>query len=255
MNTATPSTALLECYLLLGQSNMAGRGVVKEEDKKPVRNIRVFDAQDKWVNQGEPIHYDCPEAGAGLGMAMAKERIKRNPEARIGLIPCAVGGTPLALWQPGTDLYLKSIRRAKLALSRGILGGFLWHQGENDSLESSTAHSYAVRLAGVVSAYREDLAAPEVPFLAGELGRFLEQNPKTPFANLVNRQIHSLVHTINRFAVISSEGLGHGHDDPLHFDANSLQELGRRYERELQSIFLGSNGPSKERTKRAGSKW
>jgi hypothetical protein len=29
---------------------MAGRGLVQEEDKKPVRNILVFDSQDKWVN-------------------------------------------------------------------------------------------------------------------------------------------------------------------------------------------------------------
>ena len=245
MISATSSSAPLECYLLLGQSNMAGRGLVQEEDKKPVRNILVFDSQDKWVNQGEPIHYDHPRAGVGLGMALAKHRVKRNPQTRVGLIPCAVGGTPLALWQPGADLYLKSIRRAKLALSGGILHGFLWHQGENDSLESPTAHSYAERLAGVVAAYREDLAAPEVPFLAGELGRFLEQNPKTPFATLVNQQIHSLVPSIHRFAVISSEGLSHGHEDPLHFDANSLQELGRRYEKELQSISLSSSGPKK----------
>lgn len=246
MSTPTSPSALLECYLLLGQSNMAGRGLVQEEDKKPVRNILVFDSQDKWVNQGEPIHYDSPRSGVGLGMALAKQRVKRNPQTRIGLIPCAVGGTPLALWQPGADLYLKSIRRAKLALSGGILRGFLWHQGENDSLESPTAHSYAERLAGVVAAYREDLAVPEVPFLAGELGRFLEQNPKTPFATLVNQQIHSLVPSIHRFAVISSEGLiSHGHEDPLHFDANSLQELGRRYEKELQSISLASSGPKK----------
>ena len=129
MNSATSSSAPLECYLLLGQSNMAGRGLVQEEDKKPVRNILVFDSQDKWVNQGEPIHYDSPRSGVGLGMALAKQRVKRNPQTRIGLIPCAVGGTPLALWQPGADLYLKSIRRAKLALSGGILRGFLWHQG------------------------------------------------------------------------------------------------------------------------------
>ena len=113
-------------------------------------------------------------------------------------------------------------------------------------MESLTAHSYAERLTGGVAAYREELAAPEVPFQAGELGRFLEQNPKTPFATLVNQQIRSLVPSIHRFAVISSEGLGHGHEDPLHFDANSLQELGRRYEKELQSISLALSGP-KER--------
>ena len=67
MISATSSSAPLECYLLLGQSNMAGRGLVQEEDKKPVRNILVFDSQDKWVNQGEPIHYDHPRVGDGHG--------------------------------------------------------------------------------------------------------------------------------------------------------------------------------------------
>ena len=52
-----PDPAKFEIYLLVGQSNMAGRGALMEEDRKPHERILVLDKQDVWAQQGEPIHY------------------------------------------------------------------------------------------------------------------------------------------------------------------------------------------------------
>ena len=112
---AVPDKSRFDLYLLVGQSNMAGRGTVSPEDALPAERVLVFDRNEAWVNKGEPVHFDKPEAGVGLGFAFAKLAAARSPQATIGLIPCAVGGTPISRWKPGGDLYEEAVRRAKIA--------------------------------------------------------------------------------------------------------------------------------------------
>jgi hypothetical protein len=65
----------------------------------------------------------------------------------IGLIPCALGGWPIKVWEPGA-LYLNkfypyddAIARAQLAMKIGMVKGILWHQGESDD-DSARAAVY-----------------------------------------------------------------------------------------------------------------
>ena len=58
----------------------------------------------------------------------------------IGLIPCAVGGSPIEAWQPTKYYeptksypYDDALKRTKTAMQTGTLKGVLWHQGESDS--------------------------------------------------------------------------------------------------------------------------
>ena len=115
---------------------------------------------------------------------------ERDPAVTIGLIPCAVGGTPLSRWQKGGDLYADAVGRAKLAMEVGTLKGVIWHQGENDAAEEERAKSYGDRLAGAVRDLRIDLGTPELLFVAGQLGEFLyaRSGNKSPFARTVNER-------------------------------------------------------------------
>src|SRR6266699_3162325 len=151
-------------YLLAGQSNMAGRGQVEEIDKTAHRRVFTFDQNDQWIPAVEPLHFDKPEiAGVGPGLAFAKAMADVNPGITIGLIPCAVGGSPLSSWQPkaideatNTTPYDTALRRAKLALIDGTLKGILWHQGESDSTEK-LAPKYGDRLEQTLGRMRDDL--------------------------------------------------------------------------------------------------
>src|SRR5438445_12927696 len=88
-------------YLLVGQSNMAGRGEVEEQDKTPHPRVFSFDEKEQWVPAVEPLHFDKPKiADVGPGLAFGKAMAEAEPDVVIGLIPCAVGGSPLASWQP-----------------------------------------------------------------------------------------------------------------------------------------------------------
>lgn len=233
---ATPDS--LDLYLLVGQSNMAGRGKVAEADRQPDPRVLVLNKENVWVSQGEPIHFDKPGiAGVGLGFTFAKLAADQKPGTTIGLIPCAVGGTPISRWKPGADLYEQALARARIALKNGRLKGILWHQGEAECGSEPSAHAYAQNLAAVAAGFRRDLNAPDVPFIAGELGEFLytRKAGPSPYARVVNEQIDSLPALLPRSAVVSSAGLEHKGDE-LHFSADAQKEFGRRYFAAFQSV-------------------
>ena len=51
----------------------------------------------------DPLHFSTKTgAGVGPGLAFGKAMADANPQARIGLIPCAVGGSSIKVWVPGS---------------------------------------------------------------------------------------------------------------------------------------------------------
>jgi hypothetical protein len=228
MPAATPPK--LELFLLVGQSNMAGRGAVLPEDKLPNPRIFVLNKEDQWVNQGEPIHFDKSFAGVGLGFTFAKQVIADESGANVGLIPCAVGGTPIRRWMPNQDLFEEAVRRAKIAMKAGELKGILWHQGESECGNATRAKAYAEDLERVAKAFRDALDAPDLPFIAGELGEFMYEADEVHAANarIINQQINTLPQRLEKTAIVSSKGLTH-RGDVLHFNAESQKIFGTRY--------------------------
>ena len=214
----------MDLYLLIGQSNMAGRGVVEDQDRTPIAGVYALNKADAWVPAIDPLHWDKPDiAGVGLGRSFARA-VKGTAE--IGLIPAAFGGTSLEQWKPGSDLFQEAVRRAKIAMKAGQLFGILWHQGEAETT-AELAKSYVPRFATMIAALRNELGAADVPVVVAELGPFLEPD-KHPFAAEVNRQLRAIPGQVPHSAFVSTEGLMHK-GDKLHFDAASQRELGRRY--------------------------
>lgn len=219
-------------YLLIGQSNMAGRGTVDAESAKGHPRVFALDKAGSWQPGRDPLHFDKPEAGVGPGLAFGAALAEADPQARIGLIPCAVGGSAITLWTPGTQdpvtkafPYDDALRRTRLALRDGTLKGFIWHQGEADR-GGDRRGQYAERLTALVARLRTDLEAPAVPFVAGELAQLddRQREQTTQF----NQILAGLVGRIPHFALVTAEGLNH-RGDKLHLDSASARELGRRY--------------------------
>lgn len=232
-----PAKEKFHLYLLIGQSNMAGRGAVEDQDKVPHPRVLKFNASKAWAPALDPLHFDKPIAGVGLGSSFGRAMADADPSITVGLIPCAVGGTPLERWKKGGDLYQQAMVRAKAALKDGTIRGILWHQGEGDSGKKETAESYAARLSQMVKDLRAELGAGDVPFVAGELGLFLakEKEGKPSFWPTVNEQINSLPKLAPNTAVVSAEGLKHK-GDQVHFDSASLREFGKRYAVAMQKL-------------------
>ncbi len=217
--------ANLDLFLLIGQSNMAGRGQVADQDTKPVPNLYMLDKELNWVPAVDPMHFDRPELiGVGLGRTFAITLMERDPDAHIGLIPAAFGGSKLSEWEPGSEHYTDAVRRAKAAMKSGRLRGILWHQGESDTNSEEEANTYLERFTTFLATLRHDLNAEDVPVVVGELGEFFEP----PLAAVVNRQLATVPLHIPLTAFVSSARLT-DKGDKIHFNSPSYREFGRRY--------------------------
>jgi hypothetical protein len=193
----------------------------------------MLDRTGKWVPATEPMHFDKPIAGVGPGRAFGVALAQSDSTIVVGLVPAAVGGSPITSWSPGIQdpatkafAYDDAIRRARIALADGELAGILWHQGESDS-DAQRAPLYQERLTALIARFRSDLGAPNVPVIVGQLGHFPEK-PWNAWRVMVDSIHRTLPSRVPHTAYVSAENLGH-RGDTLHFDSRAARELGRRY--------------------------
>lgn len=229
-----PDKENFHLFLLVGQSNMAGRGKVTPADRKPHPRVLMLTKAGQWAPAADPVHFDKPGmVGVGLGKTFGTLIAEKKPGITVGLIPCAHGGSPISAWQPGQ--YYKptrghpwddAIKRAGIAMKKGSLKGILWHQGESDS-RKGLAEIYEARLHELIARFRAKLDAPEVPFIAGQMGIFKER-PWSEAKKQVDQAHRELPGKIKGAAFVDAKGLAHK-GDKVHFDASSYRELGRRY--------------------------
>jgi hypothetical protein len=230
----------LMVFLLLGQSNMAGRGPIGPEDKVADPRVFVLNRDQQWVPAIDPLHFDKPDiVGAGLGRSFARAVADANPGRAIGLVPAAVGGSSLDEWKPGSSHYSNAVARARAALKRGELAGILWHQGESDTSPART-RTYNERFVAFIARLRADLGAENVPVIVGELGRFKPEHAA------MNAELAKLPQLVPHCGFVSSEGLT-DKGDHLHFATPSLHTFGARY----AEAWLKVRGGASERPKSA----
>jgi hypothetical protein len=219
-------------YLLIGQSNMAGRGKVALEDKVAVPRVLMLNKANEWVSAVDPISFDKTIAGVSLGRTFGITMAKANPNIKIGLIPCAVGGTPIRRWQQNGDLYKAALKRAQIAQKNGVIKGILWHQGENDSGKEATSKIYEQQLHAMIIAWRNDLGDKDLPIVVGEMGRFFVA---AKFKPTVDAALKALPGKVKHTAWVSAEDLGHK-GDVVHFNAAGYRELGKRYAAKMLTL-------------------
>nr|GMD79834.1 probable carbohydrate esterase At4g34215 [Ipomoea batatas] len=104
----------------------------------PSQSILRFNSEYNWEVAMEPLHRGIDKAnvcGVGPGMLFAHELLKRALSLGvIGLVPCAIGGTYITQWLPGTTYYNQTLKRAFAALKEGVkLRALLYYQGENEA--------------------------------------------------------------------------------------------------------------------------
>ena len=217
----------MDSFLMIGQSNMAGRGF--PDEVPPIKSDHLFMLRNgRWQPLCEPVNYDRPFSGIGPAPEFA--RLYQESTGRdTGLIPCADGGTSLCDWKPGGLLYDHAVFQAKLAMRTSELKGILWHQGETDSDEEESAQRYFERLSVFFDRLLSDLGLTGLPVLIGEIGYYLGSYPLGgDYFQIVNTAIRSFCDSHDRFGLVSAEGL-EPNPDGLHFSAASQRIFGKRY--------------------------
>ena len=232
-----------QLYLLIGQSNMAGRGYVEAQDTVPNRHILRLNPAGQWEVAKEPLHFDKPAAGVGPGLALGRAMAAQDTSLVIGLIPCAVGGSGIDTWVPGayydgtkTHPYDDALVRARTALAAGTLAGIIWHQGESDTSPENSV-DYAPKLTTLITQLRADLHASNVPFVAGQLPLFPQGTTDAAGVARVNAALTSLSlsEVIPHYTVVPATGTT-DRGDHLHFDAASARLMGQRYAAAMQQL-------------------
>lgn len=125
-----PPAEKLWLFVLAGQSNMAGRGLVEPSDTVPHPRILTVTPDMRWAVAKEPLQlYQPALTGLGPGLAFARALIREvDEDIWIGLIPCAVGGSSTADWLSDSvynGVRLKSNLAGKLtwAMNYGTVKG------------------------------------------------------------------------------------------------------------------------------------
>lgn len=224
----------ISSFIMMGQSNMAGRGDFGEVPE--IHNSRCYMLRmGRWQEMSEPINPDRAifhsEMHSGVSLAASfADAYANHYREKVGLIPCADGGTSIAQWQPGTLLYDHALMQAGLAGRTSRLKGILWHQGETDCASAADFDAYPERFCTMVSAFRESLGMPELPILMGEISETIPDRWNIPRERCArfNRLLVQLAQTVPNCILVKAADL-HFKEDGVHFDSRSQRILGVRY--------------------------
>ena len=203
----------------------------------------------------------------GLGLSFAKAALNDTsndiilvPAAWSGSAFCANDQGPPGQWnaQDTTDaalgntwLFDRAVARADYAIQTtgGILRGVLWHQGESDA-NDACASSYAANLERLVQALRLTITADarggdlrrndsNIPFVVGTMSRGIDDRgdlsqfsqPKE-LIDLAHRNLPNVLNSValsNHDDLTPANGYPCGNGTCVHFGAEALREMGRRY--------------------------
>lgn len=219
----------MKSILLIGQSNMAGRGFI--EDVPPIYNEHIHMLRNgRWQTMAEPLNFDRHISGVGPAPSFAQAWTEDHPGESIGLIPCAEGGSSIDEWTIDGLLTRHAISEAKFAMETSELVGILWHQGESDSY-GERYKRYEDKLLSLFKHLREELNAPDIPIVIGELGHYLGEvgfGKSAVEYKQINQILSKVAHAEKNCYFVTSKGLT-ANPDGIHIDAVSQRKFGLRY--------------------------
>ncbi|ESQ79638.1 sialate O-acetylesterase [Asticcacaulis sp. YBE204] len=243
----------MDIYLLMGQSNMSGRGdlsTLPPDARKTDPRIWLYGNDGVWKLAADPLDSSTGQidavsnelsskgedkAGVGPGLSFAKALKTKRP---VGLVTCAKGGSSLGQWTPNPArdrLYGSCLARAKEAAGKGRIVGVLWYQGETDGRSNDTASTYGARLTGLVTHVRTDLNDACLPWVIVGLADQPDPAKSNGYTAWAEVQAQQKAFTVNRVGYVSAAGLPKNNDD-LHLTTEAQLILGVRLAAEMRKV-------------------
>lgn len=251
-----------DLWVLAGQSNMAGGGLItKEYPANP--KIMTFDLTNEWRPAIPPTHnaytaaarvfknlafkYNAalteaqwnriveaqkrkPTGGIGPDLSFA-ESITRHTSHHVGLIPCARGSTSMADWDPAAkdqgDLSLYGNMIERIRMVGGRVKGVLWYQGEAETRSQATRDGFEKTFLNLVDSIRRDTGIPDLPFIYVQVSRYCLENHDTEIGWETIRDKQRRVAAMRKnLWVVPAIDLPL--DDQIHIGAPGQERLGKR---------------------------
>ena len=217
-----------EIYLMIGQSNMAGRAKVTPEIAGELKGVMLLNKSGEWEAAKNPLNrYSTIRKGLGMqklgpSYGFARQMVKQRPKTVVGLVVNAKGGSKIDAWKEGSKFFDDAVKRTKLAIAAGgTLKGICWHQGESNANDAE----YLEKAKAMIAAFRKALGDDDLPFVVGETCKAKSGRP-------VNAHLRKLPKAVSKTACASADGLK-ATDGNTHFDTAAQLELGKRYATEM----------------------
>jgi len=235
---ASSAAVAQDLYLIIGQSNAAGRdtNIRPNNADAPDSNVLLlnddgdFEVATQPLNRYSDVRNDQTQ-GVSFGLEFGIDMHDDNGRT-VYLVSNARGGSKVAEWRDGRDLFGPAVTRVRQAESECNcnLTGILWHQGEaNINTGNGTfTSSYFNSLEAIIAEFRDEFG--NVPFIVGEIDR-----------SSVNLAFNRAIRTVddsdfgtNDVEWARSAGLDTF--DGTHFDSSSMRTFGRRYANRMQQF-------------------
>ena len=262
-----PCPVEADVWVLAGQSNMQGAGRTPDTLTDP--KIWMMNLDDRWMVAREPLHrifeatapaypiafyqlWGNPEksmekalqlfrdqapisrqkpiGGVGPGLYFARHVLAGTGKP-IGLIPCALGGSTIAQWDPAgkihgeSSLYGAMLNRVRSAGTQHIKG-LVWYQGESEAFIAQ-AETYSAKLLALIDSFRRDIGRPDLPVLIVQIGRVINRDTimDRNWEAIRNIQLKVIPERPNLYL---TSGIDLELDDCVHFSTRGNQRLGAR---------------------------
>lgn len=242
--------AVGDLWVIAGQSNAVGYGHGRVVDP-PALSVSVFGVNECWrmathpifdsTGSKHPANRDSGWMEVSPWLTFGKE-ILHGAGVPVGLIPSALGGSPLCAWEPGSPegAFLYENMVAMIAAAGGKVAGMVWYQGCSDAGEG-TAPSYLARFSHFVEEFRAQYGA-NLPVITAQLNRYLDGLPEhdRPWAELREAQ-RQAAHILPNLGVIPTLDLPLS--DGIHTSAVGNVILGQRFARAALGMVYGQAIP------------
>lgn len=225
-----PVIPALDLFLCIGQSNMAGRGIITDNYRGSMKNVYLLNPVGGMeparnpLNKYSTIRKRVDLQGVGPAYSFAKAVADKTGRS-LGLVVNARGGSSINSWLKGAkdDYYGEALSRMRQAMKFGTLKAIIWHQGESDSSDPAT---YILKLQQLVADLREDLGDAKLPFIVGELAEWRKNGTSEAFNEMLRTVSRHIPYS---YCVSSGELVPLIDENDPHFSADSQIILGRRY--------------------------
>ena len=254
----------LHIYLAYGQSNMSGQADVTAADRAEDPRFLVLRAANHSNQKVGEFYPAAPPMGhsaskVGIVDIFGRKMVKELPDSiKIAVANIAIGGQSIDLFDKdrnktyvqnaknkgdtwwiqyldeyGGDLYKRIVEMGKIAKEKGVIKGFLFHQGEADY----QMNDWPKRVKKVYDDLIKDLGldSTKVPILVGELATTAAGGD----LGWRNSAVAEAASLIPNGHLISAEGCP-ALKEPnytLHFTRKGYETFGERYAEKMLELL------------------